>query len=90
MRYITILTVIEKNKDYAAKFVHNCLIKSFGDENEASNFTDEFREWVECFANNNVMISSIPVKNNDRILDFVVKYLRNDNNVSVSYKEIER
>ncbi len=90
MRYITILTVIERKRDYDAKFIQNCLIKSFGDEKEASKFTDDFREWVERFVANDVMVSSIPVKNNDRILDFVVKNLRSDNNVSVSYKEIER
>lgn len=67
-----------------------CLVKSFHDEDEAEELRNLLLEWASNFIDNKVLISSIPLKNNERVLDFVVKYIRDNNKFFVKVLEIEK
>lgn len=67
-----------------------CLLKSFGNEEDAENLRGEFSNWAHDFMANKAMVSAMPIRNNDRVLDFVVKYVRDKNKYFIKVLEVEK
>lgn len=67
-----------------------CLLKSFSKEEDAEELKEEFSNWAHNFIGNKAVVSAMPIKNNDRVLDFVVKYLRDKNKYFIKVLEVEK